>query len=410
MRHPFTEPDGLSSAGRLMFALASGLAVANVYYAQPLIDTIAQEVKISRAVAGVIISATQIGYFLGLLFIVPLGDILNRRRLLLWQTALLGLALFIPAIAPNAATLLAGFGVVGLLSVIAQTFVAYAADIASERTRGRAVGIVTTGIILGILLARTVSGALSDHAGWRSVFLVAGALTLGLLLVLARIVPQDRRPPAPLGYGALVTSTLGLFVRSRELRIRATIGCLIFATITMLWAPMVLPLSAPPWSLSHTQVGLVGLAGAMGALGATFAGRLADRGHANRVTGIGLGLMLVSWTPIAMLDRSLSGFLLGVLVIDFALQSVHVSNQALLHQSGAGARGRLTAAYMLLYSVGCAVGSLLSTVIFAVGGWIGVCAAGGVMSLVALAFWVIATRPDVRVRLRGRTPKAGARP
>ena len=171
------------------------------------------------------------------------------------------------------------------------------------------------------------------------------------------------------------------------------LAVLVFTAITMLWAPMVLQLSGPPWLLSHTEVGLFGIAGAVGAVGAAFAGNLADRGLAERVTGAGLVLMLIAWAPIALLDRSLFWLLLGVLIIDFALQGVHVSNQALLHLSGAGARGWLTAGYMLLYSAGSAIGSITSTLIFDAAGWLGVCVAGAMTGACALGFWLIMKRP-----------------
>lgn len=379
--------EGLTSATLLAFALSSGLAVANVYYAQPLIDRIAEEGGMDLAVAGSIIGATQVGYFLGLLLIVPLGDVLDRRRLLLVQTAVLGVALLVPVFASGSLALLSSFGAIGSLAVIAQIFVAYAADLAGDGSRGRAVGTVTTGIILGILLARTISGLLSDLVGWRSVYALSAAFTFAQLAVLFRIIPSDNRPSLPVHYGELVGSTLALFRTTGELRTRALFGFLIFTAMTLLWTPMVLPLRAPPWSLSHSEVGLFGLAGAMGAAGASFAGRLADRGLSERMTGLGLALMLASWLPIALLSKSLGWLILGVITIDFALQSVHVSNQALLHREGAGSRSRLTAAYMLAYSAGCASGSFVSTLIFDLAGWVGVCLAGSLVSLTGAIVW-----------------------
>jgi len=392
MQSPPIQTGGLGDAAQLVFAVASGLAVANVYYAQPLIDAIADDARLAHAAAGAIISATQIGYFFGLLLIVPLGDIMDRRRLLLGQTVLLVAALLVPAFVSGAGPLLVGFAVIGVLSVIAQIFVSYAADLATEKTRGRAIGTVTTGIILGILLARTVSGVLTDMAGWRSVYIVSAGVTFALLPILARLIPPDTRSHTPIRYGALVSSTLGLFMTSRELRVRATLGFFIFTTITMLWTPMVLPLRAPPWMLTHSEVGLFGLVGAVGALGASLAGRLADRGLAERMTGIGLMLMLGSWPPVALLARSLGWLIVGVVVIDFALQSVHVSNQSLLYREGAGARSRLTAAYMLAYSAGCATGSIGSTWVFAAAGWYGVCLTGAASTVAAIAAWAWSNR------------------
>lgn len=408
MQSPLAQTGGLGDAARLVFAVASGLAVANVYYAQPLIDTIADDARLAHAAAGAIISATQIGYFFGLLLIVPLGDIMDRRRLLLGQTVLLGAALLIPAFVSGAGALLVGFGAIGVLSVIAQIFVSYATDLAPEKTRGRAIGTVTTGIILGILLARTVSGTLSDIAGWRSVYIASAGATFALLLVLTRLIPPDTRSHPPIRYSALVSSTLGLFLTSRELRVRATLGFFIFTTITMLWTPMVLPLRAPPFMLTHFEVGLFGLVGAVGALGASLAGRLADRGLAERMTGFGLMLMLGSWLPVALLSRALGWLVVGVVAIDFALQSVHVSNQSLLYREGAGSRSRLTAAYMLAYSVGSATGSIGSTWIFEATGWYGVCLMGAASTAAAIATWVWSNKHHFPVSNRPRRITAAA--
>ena len=180
-----------------------------------------------------------------------------------------------------------------------------------------------------------------------------------------------------------------LFVEEPVLRIRAILALLIFTAVTILWTPMVMPLSAPPFSLSHTEVGLFGLAGAMGAVGAARAGRLADRGRAQHTTGIALAIMLVSWLPLALLPCSLWGLIIGVVTIDFGLQSVHVANQSLIYRVRPEAGSRLTAGYMIFYSIGCATGSIVSTLVYAQSGWTGVCVLGAAISAVALVFWTL---------------------
>lgn len=295
----------LSRAVALLFSVACGLAVANVYFAQPLLDVIADEFAISRASIGIVITVTQIGYGLGLLLVVPLGDLLDRRRLVLGQSLLSVLALLAVTLAPNGAVLLGAMWAVGILAVVTQVLVAYAAILADPAERGRAVGIVTSGIILGILLARTVSGTLSDLFGWRSVYAVSAVATLIVAGLLSRNLPRQAKPGARISYPRLIGSVFLLFAQEPVLRIRAVLALLIFAAVTVLLTPMVLPLAAPPFSLSHTQVGLFGLAGAAGALGASRAGRLSDRGLAQRTTGIGLAIMLFSWVPIALLPYSI---------------------------------------------------------------------------------------------------------
>lgn len=398
-----TPAPALPAAIAWLFAVACGLAVANVYYAQPLLDTMATTFGIGQAAIGGVITVTQIGYGLGLLLIVPLGDLLDRRRLVVGQSLLSFAALLAVATAPTATALLAAMAVVGLLAVVTQVLVAYAAILAPAGERGRVVGVVTSGIIIGILLARTVSGTLSDLFGWRSVYYASAAATLLIAVLLARALPKRSPLAAAVSYPRLIASVFTLFVEEPVLRIRAFLAMLIFVAITLLLTPMVLPLSAPPHSLSHTQIGLFGLAGAFGALGAARAGRMADRGHAQRTTAIGLVAMLLSWAPIAMLPWSLPALTLGVVAIDYGLQSVHVSNQSLIYRVRPEAQSRLTAGYMLFYSIGSASGSIASTLLYAHFGWGGVCIAGAAVSAAAIAFWAL-----TRHRTPERNPLRGA--
>lgn len=379
----------LSRTVSLLFSVACGLAVANVYYAQPLLDTMADEFGISHAAVGLIITITQIGYGLGLLLAVPLGDLLDRRRLIVGQSLLSVVALVAVALAPTGTILLASMAAVGLLAVVTQVLVAYAALLAHPSERGRVVGIVTSGIIVGILLARTVAGTLSDFFGWRSVYMVSAVATLVIAGLLFKALPRQSFPSVHVPYCRLIGSVFTLFVEEPVLRVRAILALLIFAAITMLLTPMVLPLTAPPFSLSHTEIGLFGLAGAAGALGASRAGSSADRGHAQRTTGIGLSIMLLSWLPIALLPWSLWALIVGVITIDFGLQSVHVANQSLIYRVRPEAQSRLTAGYMVFYSIGCAAGSIASTLVYARAGWNGVCLVGAAITAIALAFWVL---------------------
>ncbi|TWT13892.1 MFS transporter [Reyranella sp. CPCC 100927] len=379
----------LSRAVALLFSAACGLAVANVYFAQPLLDTMADEFAISHATVGIVMTITQIGYGVGLLLVVPLGDLWDRRRLIVGQSLLSALALVAVALAPTAPVLLAAMAAVGLLAVVTQVLVAYAAILARPGERGRAVGIVTSGIIIGILLARTVSGTLSDLFGWRSVYIVSAIATLVIVALMLKVLPRQPRSGVRISYPRLIGSVFTLFIEEPVLRIRAILAMLIFTAITVLLTPLVLPLSAPPLSLSHTEVGLFGLAGAAGALGASRAGSQSDRGLAQRTTGIGLALMLVAWLPIALLPYSLWVLAVGVIVIDFGLQSVHVANQSLIYRVRPEAQSRLTAGYMVFYSIGSATGSIGATMVYAEAGWTGVCVLGAAVSALALVYWAL---------------------
>ena len=382
----------------LLLATAAGLAVANAYFAHPLLDVMSDDLKLSRAVAGFIVGATQVGYALGLILLVPLGDLVNRRRLIVGQSLFSSLALLMAALSREGVALLAAMAAIGPLAVVAQTLVAYAAGLATARERGHIVGLVTSGIVLGILLARTVAGALTDLSGWRTVYFVSAAVTLVFAGLLAIALPRHDAAKPKMSYPRLIGSLWTLLVEERVLRVRGTIAMLIFANITTLLAPLVLPLGAPPYSLSHLQVGLFGLAGAAGALGAMRAGHWADRGHAERTTGFALALMLAAWGLIALLPYSILWLIAGVVVIDFGLQATHVTNQSLIYRVRPEAQSRLAAAYMVFYAIGSAAGSSLSTLVYAQAGWNGVCLMGAGISLATLVFWGLT---------RGREAEAG---
>ncbi|WP_273825017.1 MFS transporter [Pseudomonas asplenii] len=377
----------LSRVTVLLFAVACGLSVGNVYYAQPLLDAMADTFAMDHATVGIVVSLSQVGYGLGLLLLVPLGDLLNRRRLIVGQMLLSVLALLLAALAPDSAWLLLGMSLIGLLAVVTQTLVAYAAQLAAPGERGQVVGSVTSGIVVGLLLARTVAGGMADLAGWRSVYLLSALLTLLMAVALWQVLPRHEPPKPRQGYGALIASLFGLFREEKVLRDRAVLAMLIFAAGTVLWTPLVLPLSAPPLSLSHTEIGLFGLAGAASALGAARAGHWADRGRAQWVSGLALAMMLLSWLPIAFTQSSLWALLLGVIALDLGLQAVHVTSQALIYSVRPQAQSRLAAGYMLFYSVGSAGGAVGATAMYAWGGWLGVCLLGAAISATALVYW-----------------------
>ncbi|WP_410769926.1 MFS transporter [Fontibacillus sp. BL9] len=376
----------------LLFAVSCGMAVANIYYAQPLLDALSTEFSIGHSAIGVVTTVTQICYALGLLLLVPLGDLLNQRRLIVYQMLLSVVALFAVGTASSATVLMLAIAAVGLLAAIVQTLVAFAAMLAAPSQRGRVIGVVTSGVVIGILLARTVAGILTDLAGWRSVYLVSAAMMLLMAVLLFRALPNYERKKTDLTYKNLIRSVILLFVQEKILRIRGVLALLIFTAFSILWTSLVLPLSAPPLSLSHTEIGAFGLAGVAGALAAAKAGRLADQGLGQRTTGISLFLLLASWLPIGFTEHTLWGLIVGVISLDFAVQAVHVTNQSMIMSVRPEARSRLTAAYMMFYSIGSATGSILSTLTYSYSGWIGVCWLGASVSAVALLFWALTRR------------------
>ncbi len=394
---------GLSPGATTVFAVASGVSVGNVYAAQPLLDAIGKSFSIEAASLGSIVTLTQLGYALGLIFIVPLGDVVDRRRLIMGQIGLSALALLVVATARNEAVLLAGLFVVGLLAVVVQTLVAFAASLAAPHLQGAVVGKVTSGVVIGILGARFIAGALTDLAGWRAFYLVSAMALGAMLLVLRRSLPLDV-PRSPADYPAILRSLPQLFLGDRTLLLRALFALFIFAAFSVFWTSLVLPLGAPPNALSHGQIGLFGLVGIAGALAARGAGRLADRGMAEWVTGGALMLLSLSWALIAMLPLAIVGLVIGVVVLDLAVQAVHVTNQAIIVARHPRAQGRVIAGYMVFYSLGSALGAFGSTRVYSMAGWEGVCLLGGGISVLALMLWAATAAGASRWRaLLGRS-------
>lgn len=386
------KPSSITRAVTLLFAAACGISVANIYFAQPLLDQLSEAFGINHSTIGIVITITQIFYGLGLLLLVPLGDLLNQRRLIIGQMLLSTMALVIVGTAFSSIVLFAGMALVGLLAVVTQTLVAFAATMASSAERGKVVGIVTSGIVIGILLARTFAGILTDLAGWRSVYLVSAVIMLLMACMFAKVLPHAEREVKSLSYIRLIRSVLDLFMQERTLRIRSFLAMLIFADFSILWTSLVLPLSSPPFALSHSAIGAFGLVGVAGALAAARAGKLADQGYGQRTTGISLALLLLSWLFIRYLEHSLMALVIGIILLDLAVQAVHVTNQAMILPLRAEARSRLTAGYMVFYSIGGASGSIASTQMYAYFGWGGVCLLGASISAFALLFWAMTSQ------------------
>lgn len=377
----------LSRSVVVLLAFCSGLSVANIYFAQPLLDSISMDLGISYSSIGIVIMITQIFYALGLLFLVPLGDLLHRRKLISVQMLLSVIALLIVAFSSSSLFLFIGIAMVGLLAVVAQTIVATAASLSSDKERGHTVGFVTSGIVIGILLARTVAGTLNDHLGWRSVYIFSACLTLLGSIAIFVFLPKQDTPKVKLSYTKMITSLFRLYKELPILRIRSLLGMFIFIAFSSLWTAMVLPLSSAPLSMSHTEIGALGLVGVAGALAATSAGKLADLGYARITTGTSLFLLVLSWLLIHLLYQSVWYLIIGIILLDLAVQAVHVTNQGLIYKARPEAQSRLTAAYMIFYSIGSAVGSILSTQAYVWWGWSGVCLLGASASLLALIVW-----------------------
>ncbi|MTC37250.1 MFS transporter [Providencia alcalifaciens] len=386
----------LTTSLTLLMAIATGLVVASNYYAQPLLDTIALQFNLTTNMAGFIVTAAQLGYAVGLLFLVPLGDLFERKKLIIVMTTLSASGLLITALSDNIWQILLGTALTGLFSVVAQVLVPMAASIAKPHQRGKAVGTIMSGLLLGILLARTISGGVAMIGGWRAIYWVAFGLMMILVLVLALKLPRYHQK-TDLNYFQLICSIGRLFFTTPVLGTRALLGALTFANFALLWTAMAFLLASPPFNYSEGTIGLFGLVGAAGALMATQAGRLVDKGKGKLITTLGLVLLLLSWIPIGMAKYSLIAFIIGVLVLDLAVQAVHVTNQSTLYRIMPEARNRLTAGYMTSYFIGGALGSLLSGYAYEHAGWLGVAISGAVLTGISLIIWAIGARFDPKI-------------
>jgi predicted MFS family arabinose efflux permease len=379
---------------RLLFlmATASGLAVASNYYVQALLPDMRNDLGLSAGLAALLISTAQIGYGVGLLAVLPLGDLLERRRLVTVLMALTATGLAAIGIARSPAALLAAIFFVGTTTVVAQVLTVFAAGLVPDRVRGRVVGAVMSGFSAGILLARTVSGLLAEVIGWRWVYGAVAVLMLGVTLALRAALPVAR-PNTPMRYGALLRSTGRLLLDEPVLRMRAVYCSSSFAAFSMLWASIALLLSAPPFDFSTGQIGLIGLIGAVGLFASPVVGWLSDRGAAPAATRVGAALLTLSWLPLALGKHSLGWLIVGVAGLCGGHQCLMVASFGEIYRIRPEARSRMNAALMVTYFVAGATASTVAAAVYPAFGWHGVCLAGAAAAAVSLVLSIVERRP-----------------
>jgi predicted MFS family arabinose efflux permease len=389
LRSAGTPPQPLPPRLVLLLAVGCGASVANLYYAQPLLSTLARAFGVSTATAGLLITITQIGYVLGLAFLAPLGDLRERRRLICTTLLVTGLGLAAAAAAPGFAIFAGALAVVGITSVVAQVIVPMSASLAGDSERGRVVGTVMSGLLVGILLARTASGLIAAALGWRAVFIVATVLMFALAGTLRRTLP--RVPAADqVGYLRSLASILELIRNEPVLRLRMVLGAVGFGTFSALWTALAFLLSGPPFHYGNAVIGLFGLAGVAGATAASVAGRLADRGHGGRTSTAAIIVLALSWAILAAGRSSAILLIIGIAILDLGTQSLHISNQSAIYALAPEARSRLTTAYMVSCFAGGALLSGLASTLWSSGGWSAVCLVGGATAVGGLLVWVAA--------------------
>ena len=381
----------MSRALTFLFAVAGGAAVGNLYWAQPLLDLIARDLGVSTASAGWLVTTTQIGYAAGILLIVPLGDVLDRRRLIPVMMLCAAGALVLCALSPGFGVLLVAFTALGLTTVSGQLLTPLAGDLAGDADRGRVVGTVASGILIGILVSRTVSGLVAGVAGWRAIFVVAAAVAVAFAVLLRRAIPP-LTPKTRMPYPALLASVGAVVRRERVVRWTLALAATGFAAFTMFWTALTFLLSSPPFSYPVPVIGLFGLAGLAGALAAQRIGRLHDRGRSLPATGAAWVAILGTCVLAAFIGHSVVLVAVVVVLLDVGLQAVSILNQLRVFAVSNEARSRLNTAYVTANFIGGAIGSAAATVLWTRGGWTAVAVAGMVLSGIALSVWAVGRR------------------
>lgn len=361
-------------------ATASGIAVANIYYNQPMLGLM--EDDFPQAITGFIPTATQLGYALGLLFILPLGDIVRRRKLIVGQFLILAFSLVLAALAPTAGTLVAASLFVGASATVAQQIVPFAASLADPEKRGSTIGTVMAGVLSGILFSRTLSGFVGEHYGWREMFWLGVPMALAASILMYVALP-DHAPVSRMAYKSALKSLAHLWRRESALRSAALMQAALFGSFTAFWTVLALYLATPRFNLGADVAGLFGIVGAVGVFAAPLAGKVADRKGPHFVVWLGIILTIVAWLMFGVWS-SLIALVIGVIVLDFGIQSALVSNQHIVYALDPGARSRLNTIFMTAMFLGGSAGAALASAAWSYEGWIGVTILGGALGIVAL--------------------------
>jgi predicted MFS family arabinose efflux permease len=387
-----------------LFAIASGVAVANLYYVQPLLAVIARDFDLTAATASLLLFCSQIGYAAGILLFVPLGDVRDRRRLVPSMMGIAGAALLLCALAPSFDLLLVSIFLVGLTTVSGQILVAFTADLSAEGSRGRALGTVVSGLLTGILSARAASGLIADALGWRAVFAIATALDLFLAVLIWRRAPRSSPRPGA-GYGALLRSVPTLVRGTPLLRRAMAFGFVSMASFNLFWTGATLLLSSPHYHFRPGEIGALSALGLVGTMVTRRAGRLHDSGRSTLASTAAWAVMLSGWLACIPAGSSLGWLIAAVLVIDVGTQGQRILNQTRALTLSPSARSRANTAYMSSNFVGAATGSLAAMILWRAGGWTAVAATGSSMCLLALGARLVGEhgRTAMRCRLFGKT-------
>jgi predicted MFS family arabinose efflux permease len=365
-----------------IMTIATGLIVANLYYNQPLLEDMARTFHTTRAKAGQVSMLTQLGYATGMFFLAPLADMLKRKRMMMVIFAFIVLSLIITASAQSINLLIFASFLLGASSMIPQLLVPMAAHLAKPSERGKKIGIVMSGLLIGILLSRTFSGVISEYFGWRSVYYIAAGIMLVIWLLLGLFLPEVE-PDHKDGYRQLMASLIDLVKHEPKLRVAALRGALCFACFSAFWTTIVFLLKQN-FNMGSDVAGEFGLVGAFGALAAGLMGRLSDKMDAYKLSAYTILLILISFIIFYFSSHSIAGLVIGVIILDMGVQATHISNQSIIFALKPEARNRINTIYMVTYFIGGSAGTFLATQLWKSYQWNGVCAIGAIISVTTL--------------------------
>jgi len=365
-----------------VITITTGLVIANIYYNQPLLDDMAHTFGVTSAKAGQVAMFTQVGYALGLFFIVPMADMLKRKRMMIIDFGFIIISLLLAATASDINALLLASLLIGVSSIIPQLLIPMAAHLAKPAERGRKIGFVQSGLLIGILLSRTLSGFVAAHWGWRCVFYVAAGLMIVMWVLVYRLLPEVQ-PTYKGSYKSLMLSIAGLIKENRHLRLAALRGASCFACFSAFWSTIAF-LVKDNFDLGSDVAGLFGLAGAFGALAVSNIGRLTDKRSPYKIATYTISALLISFVIYYFSGFSMVGMIAGVILMDMGLQGTHLCNQTIIFANNPAARNRINTVYMVTYFSGGAVGTFLGTQLWYKYQWTGVCLLGIIVSAITL--------------------------
>lgn len=376
----------------LVMAAASGITVANLYYIQPLLGEIARTFHVTQVSVGFTSMLTQIGYALGMLLILPLADIREKKSLIILMLLCSACSLIFMFFSFNITVVSIAAFAVGFTSVVPQLIVPLAAQLAEPKERGKIIGTVMSGLLIGILLSRTLSGIIGEYFGWRKVYLLAASLMILLAIFLSRLLPICPSN-SKMRYNELFKSMISLTKTFSVLREASINGAMMFAAFSAFWTSLTFLLESTHYNMGADAAGLFGLIGVAGAIAAPIVGRIADKKSPKFTVGIGILVVIASYLCFFMLGFKLLGLIIGVILLDLGVQSCQISNQARVHALNDEARNRINTVYMVSYFLGGSFGSFLGSYSYANFGWSGVCILGLLTQLIAVVVHKIYPNP-----------------